>query len=149
MKLISGRLNRLPKYGGRAITKRMPDLLIPQHWAIEFKLVRPYGDNGKEAENWSVNLLHPYAGNVSAIGDCMKLKEYPGNERRAVMAVGYEHFPCKIDLEPLVRAFEVIAREVITVKLSDRIEIRKTNLSHPVHQCLRLFAWEVQELGAG
>jgi len=41
--------------------------------ALEFKIARPFGDNGKEAENWSVNLPHPYAGNVSVIGDCLKL----------------------------------------------------------------------------
>src|SRR5262249_23748873 len=59
VKLISERLNRLPAYGAKTVTKRTPDLLIRGQWAIEFKLVRPFGDNGKEAENWSVNLLHP------------------------------------------------------------------------------------------
>src|SRR6058998_405930 len=38
----------------------------------------PFGDNGKEAENWSVNLLHPYEGNVSTIGDCCKLARWTG-----------------------------------------------------------------------
>lgn len=143
VKLIAGRLNRLPKYKGRAATRRTPDLLIAGEWAIEFKLVRPYGDNGKEAENWSVNLLHPYPGSVSVIGDCFKLREYSGAERTAVVAVGYEHVPCKIDLTPLVRSFEAIVRSVALVKLSDAIEVRRSDLVHPVHQCLRLFAWEV------
>ncbi len=143
VKLIAGRLNRLPRYQGRAATRRTPDLLIAGEWAIEFKLVRPYGDNGKEAENWSVNLLHPYPGNVSAIGDCFKLREYSGPERRAVVAVGYEHVPCKIDLTPLVRSFEAVVRSVALMKISDTIEVRRSNLVHPVHQCLRLFAWEI------
>ena len=59
LKLIADYLNRLPNYPNRVITKRTPDLLIPNEWAIEFKITRPFGDNGKEAENWSVNLLHP------------------------------------------------------------------------------------------
>src|SRR5947208_3135608 len=73
LKEIARRLNDIPKYEKKAVTKRTPDLLIPAEWAMEFKIVRPFGDNAKEAENWSVNLLHPYAGNVSLIGDCLKL----------------------------------------------------------------------------
>jgi len=48
--------------------------LIKGLWVIEVKIARPFGDNGKEAEAWSVNLLHPYAGNTSIIGDCLKLE---------------------------------------------------------------------------
>ncbi len=66
VKLIATALNHLNKYGNRVRTKRTPDLLIPSEWAIEFKITRPFGDNGKEAENWSVNLLHPYPGNLSS-----------------------------------------------------------------------------------
>jgi hypothetical protein len=40
-----------PNYHGRASTQRMPDLLIRTEWAVEFKIARPFGDNGKETEN--------------------------------------------------------------------------------------------------
>ena len=70
---LSKRLSERSAYTGRVVTKRTPDLLIQGEWAIEFKIARPFGDNGKPAENWSVNLLHPYSGNVSLIGDCLKL----------------------------------------------------------------------------
>jgi hypothetical protein len=60
---VAKHLNTLAPYRGAVRTKRTPDLLIPGEWAIEFKIARPFGDNGKEAENWSVNLLHPYPGN--------------------------------------------------------------------------------------
>jgi hypothetical protein len=143
LKLIAAHLNRLPKYEGGVTTKRSPDLLIREHWAIEFKIARPFGDNGKEAENWSVNLLHPYPGNVSTIGDCYKLAELAGPERKAVAVIGYEHSPPKIDLTPLVDAFEEIARDVAGIRLSQRIEMRHDGLVHPVHQSLRVFAWEV------
>lgn len=143
VKLIAVKLNELPKYGGHLKTKRNPDLLFPGEWAIEFKIARPFGDNGKEAENWSVNLLHPYPGNVSVIGDCYKLAEHNGAERRAALVIGYEHVPPKISLSPLVDAFEAIVRNATRLEISARTEVRREGLVHPVHQALRLFAWEV------
>ena len=142
---IAGYLNQLPKYKAAVRTKRIPDMLIPNEWAIEFKITRPYGDNGKEAENWSVNLLHPYPGNVSTLGDCRKLTGLTGPERKAVVAIGYEHVPPKIDLTPLIESFEAIANFVLRIELSPRIEVRVDNLIHPVHQCARIFAWQVRE----
>lgn len=53
VKQIAVYLNTLAKYDDAVQTKRCPDLLIPNEWAIEVKIARPYGDNGKEAENWS------------------------------------------------------------------------------------------------
>ena len=50
---------RLITKGIPARTRRTPDLEIQSDWAIEVKIVRPFGDNGHEAENWTVNLLHP------------------------------------------------------------------------------------------
>jgi len=143
LKLIVKHLNDLPEYDRSARTKRCPDLLIPGKWAIEFKIARPFGDNGEEAENWSVNLLHPYPGNVSSIGDCFKLRDLPASERKAVIVIGYEHSPPRIVLAPLVESFEVIARDVLQIKLSHRIETFREGLVHPVHQSLRVFAWEV------
>jgi len=143
VKLVASRLNVLPKYHGQVRTKRNPDLLIPNEWAMEFKIVRPFGDNGREAENWSVNLLHPYPGNVSVIGDCYKLARYQGSERRAAVVIGYEHLPPRIDVSPLIKSFETIAAHVCAMKLSARVEIRRNTLIHPVHQSLRVFAWEV------
>ena len=143
VKLIALCLNTLPKYHAAVRTKRTPDLLIPNEWAVEFKIARPFGDNGKEAENWSVNLLHPYAGNVSTIGDCWKLAGLECGERKAVVVIGYEHTPPKIDLTRLVESFEVIAERVARIKLSARVEIRRDGLVHPVHQAVRVFAWEV------
>jgi hypothetical protein len=143
VKLVASSLNALSKYHGQVRTKRNPDLLIPNKWAMEFKIVRPFGDNGKEAENWSVNLLHPYPGNVSVVGDCYKLARYQGSERRAAVVIGYEHLPSRIDISPLIRSFEAIIANVCGMKLSDRVETRRDTLIHPVHQSLRVFAWEV------
>jgi hypothetical protein len=143
VKEIAAHLNEIEMYGRKVRTKRCPDLLIEGAWAIEVKLARPFGDNGKEAENWSVNLLHPYRGNVSSIGDCYKLLGLEQPERKAVLVVGYEHTPAQIDLRPLVESFEVIAKSVARVNLGPRIERRYDGLIHPVHQSVRLFAWEL------
>jgi hypothetical protein len=140
---IARYLNTIPVYGGLVKTKRTPDLLVPNQWVLEFKLARPFGDNGKEAENWSVNLIHPYEGNVSLVGDCLKLQSLGGAERKAAIVVGYEHTPPKIPLSPLIGAFELIATKVAGVRLGSRVQIIQANLCHPVHQQFLVAAWEV------
>jgi hypothetical protein len=117
--------------------------LIPGQWAIEVKLVRPFGDNGKQAENWSVNLLHPYEGNVSLIGDCLKLQRLGGVESKGVLVIGYEHTPPKIPLAPLLDAFELVTTEVVGVRIGPRIQVVRSGLCHPVHQQLLFASWEV------
>ncbi len=124
-------------------SRQICDVVIPGEWAIEVKLARPYGDNGREAEHWSENLLHPYPGTTSAIGDCIKLVESSFKERRAVLVFGYEHTPPRLPLEPAVMAFEVIASGVASLHLSHRAAAFRTGLIHPVHQQLAVFGWEV------
>ena len=73
-----------------AAAKRYPngraecDFVLPGEWAVEVKLARPFGDNGKPAERWSENLLYPYPGNTSSLGDCLKLlnSDFPEREGR-------------------------------------------------------------------
>lgn len=132
-----------PEVYAPAVTMRQPDLLIPDEWQVEFKIVRPFGDNGREAENWSQNVLHPYPGNTSSIGDCLKLIEAEGNERKAVVVFGYEHDSARIPLDPCIEGFELLAGKLFGIRLSRRIEKRVGGLIHPVHQVLRVFAWEV------
>ncbi len=143
LRAVAHHLNTLPTYGGAVQTKRTPDLLIPGAWALEFKLARPFGDNGNEAEDWSVNLLHPYEGNISLVGDCLKLQKLSRTERKAAVVVGYEHTPPRIALAPLLDAFELIAIKVASVRIGPRIQIARSGLCHPVHEQLLLAAWEV------
>jgi hypothetical protein len=144
VRLIATQLGTMSEYSGLVVTERTPDMLIRGHWALEFKIVRPYGDNAELAENWSVNLLHPYAGNVSVLGDCLKLLDLVGPEKRASIVVGYEHDPPVVNLDPLVRSFELIATDVLLLQLGNRIEMVRSGLIHPVHQRVRVFAWEVK-----
>jgi len=140
---ISQILNSENNYREQVETRRTPDLLIKGSWALEFKIVRPFGDNGKEAEDWSVNLIHPYEGNVSTLGDCIKLLRLHVPEKKAVVVIGYEHDPPKIDVEPLIESFELLAEKIMKIKIGPRETENRKNLVHPVHQQLTVFAWEV------
>ena len=134
----------LTEEGVPSRTRREPDLDIKSGtWGIECKIVRPFGDNGTPAENWSVNLLHPYRGNESLIGDGLKLPDLEGFERKGLLAFGFEHDPAQLSLDPLVDSFELVATEVCGVHLGPRVEEARHGLVHPVHQVLRCFGWEV------
>ena len=135
---VARRLNDSPNYQGTR-TKRTPDLLVPGKWALEFKIARPFGDNGNRAENWSVNLLHPYPGNVSSIGDCLKLQTIQGQERKAVVVIGYEHDPPEIDLTPLMLSFEAIAKYVMQIPLGTLR--RASSRSRPSCSSMREGLW--------
>ena len=142
--IVSLVAQRLTAKGIGARTRRTPDLAIGQEWAIEFKIVRPYGNNGREAENWSVNMLHPYPGNVSLIGDAIKLLKLDSFPCKGLFIIGFEHAPARISLDPLISAFELIAKQVIKITLGERIEERREGLCHLEHQVLRCIAWEIR-----
>ena len=137
---------RLSHQGLDARTRKTPDLEVGRKWAVEFKIVRPFGNDGNIAESWSQNLLHPYEGNTSLIGDALKLMGRADRRCSCLFAICYEHEPPKIDLEPLLSSFELIATSVKKIPLSRRVEERRGLLVHPEHQTLRCIAWQL--LGA-
>jgi len=143
--LIKAIADKLNQCSIPAKTKRTPDLEISNEWAIEFKIVRPYGDNGKEAENWTVNLLHPYPGNESLIGDAIKLQAIEGYTHKGLFIIGYEHDPAIKGLDPIIRSFELISRNVMGINLGERVEERRSGLVHPVHRVVRCIGWELLE----
>ena len=51
---------------------------------------------------------------MSTIGDCYKLAKLQCREQKAVVVIGYEHLPSKIDLTPLIESFELIAKHALT-----------------------------------
>ncbi len=128
-----------------AQTRRTPDLEVDREWAIEFKIVRPFGDNGREAENWSVNMLHPYPGNVSLIGDAIKLSVLNSYPCKGLLVIGYEHNPARISLDPLIASFELIATQGLKLGLGQRVEETRVGLCHPEHQVLRCIGWELEQ----
>ena len=132
-----------PDFFSEAKTKRLPDVLIPGQWALEFKIIRPFGDNGLPAEHWSENVLHPYPGNTSSLGDCLKLLQSGLPERKGIIVFGYEHAQAVVPLDPAVRSFELLAAQIMQLKLTPRVECRIDGLIHPVHQVLRVFGWQI------
>ena len=142
-KLVKEIASRLSNIGLPAATKQTPDMVIGDEWGIEFKIARPFGDNGREAEHWSQNLTHPYEGNVSLIGDAIKLRKLSTVARKCVFAIGFEHAPPQIPLEPLLAAFEMLSQSLIGIPLGNRVEEKRTGLIHPVHQTLSCVSWEV------
>jgi hypothetical protein len=132
-----------PELFAEARTKRLPDVLIPGEWALEFKIIRPFGDNGLPAEHWSENILHPYPGNTSSLGDCLKLVQSGLSERKGIIVFGYEHAQAIVPLDPAIRSFELLAEQIMQIKLTTRIEGRIEGLIHPVHKVLRVFGWEI------
>ena len=136
---------RLTMSGITAHTRRTPDMDLQGTWAIEFKIVRPFGDNDKEAESWSQNLLHPYEGNVSLIGDAIKLSGLNTHPRKCLFAIGYEHDPPQIDLDTLFSSFELVSRDIMNIPLGKRVEERRSGLVHPTHQVVRCLAWQLYE----
>jgi hypothetical protein len=147
--LVLRRLRERDAMYDRAAARRYPhgraecDFVLPGEWAVEIKLARPFGDNGKPAERWSENLLYPYPGNTSSLGDCLKLLGSGFAERKAILVVGYEHTPPKIPLEPAVRGFELLASQVLGLNLSSREQLTVTGLVHPCHQQATVYGWEV------
>lgn len=88
-------------------------------------------------------MLHPYLGNVSSIGDCIKLIESGFTERKAVIVFGYEHLPPKIDIITAIESFEMIASRVAGIELGERQSAMIGPLIHPVHQQGKVFGWQV------
>jgi hypothetical protein len=108
-------------------------------WAIEAKMLRLFGDNGKLNDNMLMHILSPYPAHRSALTDCAKLATSGLVGRKAILIFGYDHDGWAMD--PAVEAFETLAAELVA--LGDRHEAAYDHLIHPVHQRGRVFAWEV------
>lgn len=108
-------------------------------WAIEAKLLRFLGDNGKQNGHMLMHILSPYPRDRSALTDCLKLVETPPARRTGVLIFGYHHDDWP--LEPAIEAFELPATP--RVKLGERYSAQTGPLIHPVHASGRVFGWEV------
>jgi hypothetical protein len=113
-------------------------------WALEAKLLRIMGDNGKPNDNMLMHILSPYPVNRSALTDCAKLANSPNALRKAVIIYGFDYSDHPMD--PAIDAFEVLARR--QVRLGERISAQFADLVHPIHSNGRIFGWEVFEATA-
>jgi hypothetical protein len=111
----------------------------PLEWAIEVKMARAYGDNGKPDDTWIKDLLSPYPDDHSALTDAHKLRDSAFSCRRAVLVYGfdYESKP----LETILAALETLLRGQLSV--GPRVQASFADLVHPVHQRGTVAAWEI------
>ena len=110
-------------------------------WAIEIKLLRMLGDNGKSNDNMLMHILSPYPKHRSALTDCTKLLSSGLSGRKAILIYGFESSDWP--LEQTLAAFEVLARS--WVRLDDRVQAQFSDLVHPVHSHGSVCAWEISE----
>src|SRR5262245_36338989 len=103
-------------------SKQTCDLLWgnPPEWAIEIKMFRPNGDNGKPDDTAIKDILSPFASDRSAIADLLKLAGSSIAERHAIFIYGFEDV--RRPLSQLIEAFELLARA--RVQLVCRSEAR-------------------------
>ncbi len=59
------------------------------------------------------------------------------------MIIGYEHTPPQVPLNVVIRGFEILAKNVMNLNITSRIEHSRIGLIHSVHQQLTVFAYEV------
>jgi hypothetical protein len=111
----------------------------PLRWAIEVKMARAYGDNGKLDDTYLKDLLSPYERDRSAFADAMKLARSEFNCRKAILIYGFD-YPER-SLDPALHALQLLVQEV--VKIGDQQTRAYENLIHPVHRAGRVTAWEV------
>lgn len=123
-------------------SKQTCDWLLgdPAQWAIEIKMARPYGDNGKPDDTAIKDILSPFRVDRSALTDCLKLAESPIQARRAILIYGFDD--TRRPLSDMIRAFETLARA--HVRLGSRHVSRFGPLVHPVHASGEVNAWEIE-----
>ncbi len=139
-------------YGGRLaygvpypeLPKQKCDLCIGAggtwDWAVEVKMLRVLGDNGKANDNILMHILSPYPSHRSAVTDCLKLVHSKLGQRKAILIYGYE--AADWPLEPAIEAFEALASR--QVKLGSRERAAFNGLIHPVHAAGQVFVWEIE-----
>ena len=123
------------------LSRQRCDLCIGDgpEWAIEIKMLRFLGDNGKPNDNILTHILSPYPANRSALTDTEKLTATSLGRRKAILIYGYDYEDWPMD--PAIEAFELLAgRKVL---LGPRESAKFLDLVHPVHANGRVFRWEI------
>ena len=108
-------------------------------WAIELKMLRLMGDNGKLNDNMLMHILSPYPAHRSALTDVPKLIASGFDERKAIIIFGYDYDGWMMD--PAIEAFRALAAN--QANLVECTPASFEGLIHPVHQRGRVFGWEL------
>jgi hypothetical protein len=107
--------------------------------AVEVKLLRLLGDNGKLNDNMLMHILSPYPQHRSALTDCTKLAGSKIADQRMIVIYAFdaEEYPTEL----AIRAFERLAAD--EAQLGPRHEATFEGLVHPVHTGGRVVGWEL------
>ncbi len=108
-------------------------------WAVEVKMLRLMGDNGKPNDNMLMHILSPYPAHRSALTDCSKLLQSGFPERKAIVVFGYDYDDLPTD--PAIDAFTTLAARHVVLEAVPPAHF--ADLIHPVHRRGRVFGWEV------
>jgi hypothetical protein len=110
-------------------------------WAIEAKMVRLLGDNGKLNDNILMHVFSPYPEHRSALTDCDKLLASGLGLRKAILIYGYDSADWPLELA--IDAFEQLASH--RANLGRRHSAAFRELIHPIHRSGAVFAWEISQ----
>jgi hypothetical protein len=124
-------------------TKQSCDLWVgePVCNVTEVKMARFWGNNGKPDDTSIKDLLSPYASHRSAVTDCVKLTSSGFGCEKSILIYGFEKPDARMPLEPIIEAFEAVAR--LNVTLGERHEELVPSLVHPVHARGAVYGWSV------
>ena len=111
----------------------------PLSWAIEIKMARFAGDNGKPDDMATKDLISPFDCDRSAVSDCAKLAASRIAPNCALVIYGFDD-PLR-PLDVMVEAFEALARTRVT--LGNRYSAPLQGLVQPVFASGRVFGWLV------
>lgn len=134
-------------------SKKFADIKIPQPglpgWVFEAKLFRPLGDEGDPQPKWVSTLLCPYVGPQfqGVLPDCVKLAGSGFPQDKALLLFAY--FTDQCPFEPVLAAFELLARSVLPgegLHLSEARRCEVTGLRHPHHPKAEIVAWQIKSL---
>ena len=114
-------------------------------WALEIKAARAMRDNGSPAPEHLKEMLSPYRGDRSLVGDATKVLRFAPAQRRAILVYGYDYSAHPLtDLLPALRS--LLALRVV---IQQEAESPFDGLVHPVHRRGRVIAWEVAQRPGG
>jgi len=128
-----------------AIPRAACDVVVQdgdETWAIEVKMLRMMGDNGKPNDNMLMHILSPYPKHRSALTDCTKLLHSGIEGRKGIVIFGYDYpdFP----MQPAIDAFALLASKQVQLKSAQMVSVE--GLIHPVHRRGAVYGWEIAEL---
>ncbi len=149
VRLIVGELQRMDPNRYRLVKTSFPypdsrrtcDLAVGERpdWAVEVKMARLSGDNGKPDDTSIKDILSPFGQDRSAVSDCAKLATSGFLGRTAILIYGFED--SRRPLDAIIEAFEILAST--RASLGPRHFARFEGLIHPVHRAGRVFTWEI------